>query len=99
MCRSFLLINGVITAMRLAHKHKDCVSENEHDKSHRRCRKDRNGNHQLVFSHGQVQISLARRPKVHTIIKPNLYRINTFWVCQSRKHEREDAKKATGLNA
>jgi hypothetical protein len=39
----------------------------EHGESHRRCRNVRNGNHQLLY--GQVQISLTRRPKAHTIIK------------------------------
>ena len=71
MSLSFLLINGVIAVMRLAHSHKDCVSEHEHGESHRRCRNARNGNHQLLFSHGQVRLSLARRTKSHTIIKPH----------------------------
>jgi hypothetical protein len=71
MSRSFLLINGVIEAMRLAHRHKNCVSEHEHDESHRRCRNARNGNRQLLFMYGQVQFSPARRPKAHTIIKPH----------------------------
>ncbi len=71
MSRSFLLINGVIAAMRLSHRHKDSVSEHTHDESHRWCRKTRNDNHQLLFSHGEVKNLLARRSKVHTIIKPH----------------------------
>ncbi len=43
------------------------VSEN--GESHRRCRNARNGNHHLLY--GQVQVSLARRSKAHTIIKPH----------------------------
>jgi len=71
MSRSFLLINGVIEATRLAHK-QNGVSEHLHDESHRRCRKLRKtANHQLLFMHGQVQFSLARRARVHTIIKPH----------------------------
>ena len=34
MSRSFLLINDVIAVMRLLHRHKDYVSEHEHDESH-----------------------------------------------------------------
>ena len=69
MSRSFLLINGVIVVMRLAFK-QNCVSEREHDESHRRCRKLRKtANRQLLFMHGQVQSLLARRPRDHTIIK------------------------------
>jgi hypothetical protein len=71
MSPSFLLINDVIVAMRLAQRHKDCVSKHEHGESHRRCRNARNGDRQHVFSQGQVQISLARWPKAHTIIKPH----------------------------
>jgi hypothetical protein len=55
--------------MRLAHRHKDCVTEDEHDESHRRCHNARNGIRQLLILHGQVQFSLARRPKAHMIIK------------------------------
>jgi hypothetical protein len=54
------LINGVIVVMWLAH---------EHVESHRRCLNDHNGNHQLLFSHGQVQNLLVHRSKTHTIIK------------------------------
>jgi hypothetical protein len=36
MSRSFLLIIGVIVAMWLPHRHKDCVSEHEYDESHSR---------------------------------------------------------------
>jgi hypothetical protein len=69
MSHLFLLINDVIAAMRLAHRHKDCVSEHEHGESHRQCHNARNDNHQLLFLHGQVQFSLARRTKTHPIIK------------------------------
>ena len=71
MSRPFLLISGVMAAMQLAHRHKNCVSEHEHGESHRRCRNARNGNRQLLFSYCQVQNLLARRPKTHTIINPN----------------------------
>ncbi len=54
-----------------SHRHKDCVSEHEHDESHRRCRNARNDNHQFLFSHGQVQFSLVCRSKDYMIIKPH----------------------------
>jgi hypothetical protein len=60
----------------------------------------RNGNHQLLYD--QVQISLARRPKAHTIINPYgivpkiLCSTHTFWLRHSRKHERAGALKQQG---
>ncbi len=64
-----MLINGVIVVMRLAHRHKDCLNEHEHDESHKRYRNVRNGNRQFLFSHGQVQFSIVLRSKTHAIIK------------------------------
>ena len=43
------------TSSQVIQRHKDCVSEHEHDESHRWWRNVRNGNHQFLFSHGQVK--------------------------------------------
>ncbi len=75
----------------------------EHGESHRRCRNVRNGNHQLLY--GQVQISLARRPKAHTIIKPygdgseDALQHTYVLVASFQKARTRCRIKATGINA
>jgi hypothetical protein len=105
MSHSFLLINDVIAAMRLAHRHKDCFSEHEHDESQRRCHNACNDNHQLLFSHGQVQFSIAHRSKAHTIMKSHgdgsedALQHTYDLVVSFQKTRTRWCIKATGLNA
>jgi hypothetical protein len=75
----------------------------EHGESHRRCLNARNGNRQLLY--GQVQISLARRPKAHTIIKPHgdgsedALQHTYVLVASFQKARTRWRIKATGINA
>jgi hypothetical protein len=75
----------------------------EHGESHRRCRNARNGNHQLLYGH--VQISLAHRPKTHTIIKTHrdgsedALQHTYVLVASFQKARTRWRIKATGINA
>ncbi len=75
----------------------------EHGESHSRCRNARNGNHKLLY--GQVQISLARRSKAHTIIKPHgdgsedALQYTYVLVASLQKARTRWRIKATGINA